>query len=1079
MLDLQSKPLTLAGNLINNNLASTTPIVDASTVSFNNTTNDQSIEGVTGVDFTNLTLAKASATTLSLNVPVSVSGVLNMANDGNLVLPGSTNDLTLGSAAVVTGSFSSNRMIVTGGTTSASQVIKEGSSDPATYDVTFPIGVGSNYTPVTINATAITTTGGSVGVRSINGPGSYPLIDGTRAIDRHFVLNLNSITNITGSVEFTYADSDIQGSEIDYLSWVYNGSLSEATNGVVTPGTNTFGSSNITITDASTEWVAGEAGAFFDKLYSVADGNWNVVGTWNTNPLGGGTSAVPSEFNEVEIQAVHTITSSADVTVAGLQLDGNLVLTNSATSYDFGILTGTGQLTFISGDLPTYNVLGTTFFDNGTVEFTDAGSSYSFSNLGGGQNYHNLIVSGTQNKTLSGSIIVDNDLTVNDVTLSANGNNISLGGSLGLNSGSIDIGTGTFALVGATAQSLPPGIDFSAGSVQFDNIGTKNITSGGSFTTGNFRILAASGSVDFNTGTDIVLMGNWSNASSSGPSIYSNVEDLILNDAADQNVAGVNTFHNLNISKNSSNPVNISGTITLDNGANGGNLIISADDVVGGTADFNLLGNWNNGGTFATTGTVNFNGTTSQTIAGDNTFGSLLINNTTGVNTAINTTTTILDDLTVTSGAALNNGSGTNVVFGGSGDQNINGAVTFLQLTKQGGGTLTLNDASTVNQALNLTDGIVNTTASDLLVLGASASVTGGSGTSYVNGPLQHTEDAIAPITKIFPFGSGTTYRPITLNLTQADAAASFYTGMLIETAPTDRTLPVGLERVSTVRHYTITQTSAAPPTAAAGIASANVIINYNLDDRSDVASTLRIAKSDGANWINLGGTGDTGDEVEDTFEAGTITSGTFTTFSDFVLASSEADNNPLPVELIDFQGISTADGVELLWTTASETNNSHFVVERLIGGSSFDEVVQVEGGGDSATPLYYGILDTQAPFGIVYYRLKQVDFDGTSTRSRTIAVIHNPQEATISIQPNPVENYQTVITAAGLATEQSVTIRITDMTGFMVRNYQRNTDSIGGITITLADLDALASGLYTITLVSDRFRHAEKLIIP
>ncbi|MEM6840947.1 MAG: hypothetical protein AAF632_01870 [Bacteroidota bacterium] len=431
-LGLQNKPFTISGNLINN-VASTSVITNASTVTFNNASANQEVNGTNGVDLENITLAKASGTTLTFNIPVSISGTLDMQNDGNIVLSGTTNNLTFGSSATISGSFSSNRMIVNDGTSTASQVIKQGDATADSYDFTFPIGAGSNYTPVTIDATAIITAGGSIGVRSVNGNGNYPLVDATRVINRHFLLNLSSITDITGSLAFTYTDSDVQGSEINYLSWVYNGSsLNEVSNGFVTPGTNTFGSTDITVSDATTEWVAGEAGAFFSRLYSQRNGLWsNNTNVWNTAADGSGIFATPNRFNEVEIQNNHTITTDAnDQDAAALIINGTLEI-NGTMNHDFGPITGADSLIINNGVLPGFNVLGTTFFDNGTVEYTGAAYTLPSEVL----SYNNLIISGTDTKILPANITVTNDLTIDGVTLDAdntNNYNISLGGDLNL-----------------------------------------------------------------------------------------------------------------------------------------------------------------------------------------------------------------------------------------------------------------------------------------------------------------------------------------------------------------------------------------------------------------------------------------------------------------------------------------------------------------------------------------------------------------------------------------------------------------------------------------------------------------------
>ncbi|MEQ9443743.1 MAG: hypothetical protein RIG62_32185 [Cyclobacteriaceae bacterium] len=1076
-LDLLDRPLTVGGDLINNS-GSTMPISNASAVIFNSISVDQEVNGAIGVDFDNMSLAKTSGTTLTLNVPVRIDGTLDLQNDGTITLSG--DGLTFGVSAAISGAFSASRMIVTAGTTTGPQVIKEGSASADSYDFTFPIGAGTAYTPVAIDASAVAgvSAGSQIGVRTINNPvtGNFTMVDPLRVVDRFFEVTLTNISDVTGSFLFTYADSDIQGSEIHYNAWWWDGaSLDEPANPFTNPATNTFGSTGITISSATSEWVVGESGGFFPRLYSVASDDWSKSTTWNTAANGSGDAGVPTRFNEVEIQAAHAITTDVDdQDAAAVQLDGILEI-DGTTNHDFEVISGTGTLVLHEGTIPGYNVVGTTFFDDGSVEFTGAGSYTLPATM---LQFNNLMISGGGTKTLGGNITVLNDLSMDNTTLDAdnsNNYNVSLGGSISLpNGGSFEPRNGTFALTGSSAQSVPAGITFN--NLQFDNVGEKGITTpvSGTFSINHFRILSASGTVAFTTAANIDITGSWSNASGSGASIYANVHDITFTGTNDQSIAGTNAFANMIFNKSGiGHTVTTSGTITLDDGAVGGDLTISADDEISGSADFSLLGDWTNNGAFSTTGTVRFPGTLAQDITGDNAFGTLVIDNAAGVSIADGVTTTIANDLTINSGT-LNTGAGT-LVFDGTGAQSINGSVTFNNLTKQAGDALTLNGSSTVNGTLTLTEGIINTTDADLLIIGpdGDVNVTDETGNTFVNGPLQHTENSITVDEKLFPFGSNGFYRPITLYLTQLDFTERAYTGRLTEGMPTERTLPADLVRVSGIRYYTISQLPAST------VAAAIVKIQYNADDRSDVASTLRIAKSDGAgNWLNIGGISSIVDEIVDTFEGGTIMSDPFTTFSDFTLASSEESNNPLPIELLDFQATPTVKGVNVNWVTASETNNSHFVLERSLDGLIYSTVARVEGKGNSVTQQYYENLDTHAPYGLIYYRLQQVDFDGEMKFFRTVAVMYAPQAAQINIQPNPVENRQTTLTALGLTPRQKVTIQLVNLSGFTVREYHKTVDSDGTLTMQLQNLDQVAAGLYTVVITSSQLRHVEKLLI-
>ncbi|GAA4306531.1 YDG domain-containing protein [Nibribacter koreensis] len=108
-----------------------------------------------------------------------------------------------------------------------------------------------------------------------------------------------------------------------------------------------------------------------------------------------------------------------------------------------------------------------------------------------------------------------------------------------------------------------------------------------------------------------------------------------------------------------------------------------------------------------------------------------------------------------------------------------------------------------------------------------------------------------------------------------------------------------------------------------------------------------------------------------------------------YSLATNQAMGiNPLPVTLVSFTGkYSKATGVTLNWSTASEKDNDYFQVERSLDGKTFTTVGKVKGNGNSNMLLKYQFVDGQALNGTVYYRLRQVDFDGKFEYSKVIAV--------------------------------------------------------------------------------------------
>lgn len=102
---------------------------------------------------------------------------------------------------------------------------------------------------------------------------------------------------------------------------------------------------------------------------------------------------------------------------------------------------------------------------------------------------------------------------------------------------------------------------------------------------------------------------------------------------------------------------------------------------------------------------------------------------------------------------------------------------------------------------------------------------------------------------------------------------------------------------------------------------------------------------------------------------------------------NAPTDPVALPVELVEFSARYSNQQVQLNWVTASEKDNSHFIVERSHSGKNFTEIATVPGNGNTSMRTNYSFNDEQPISGTLHYRLKQVDYDGTYTYSKTVAV--------------------------------------------------------------------------------------------
>ena len=146
-------------------------------------------------------------------------------------------------------------------------------------------------------------------------------------------------------------------------------------------------------------------------------------------------------------------------------------------------------------------------------------------------------------------------------------------------------------------------------------------------------------------------------------------------------------------------------------------------------------------------------------------------------------------------------------------------------------------------------------------------------------------------------------------------------------------------------------------------------------------------------------------------------------------------DCTVLPIELLSFNAFARASTVELEWATASELDNDHFMVERSIDGNSFSAIGRVEGSGTSSTVTAYKLIDT-APFrGVGYYRLKQVDSDGSFTYSSTVAVAFGSLAQMGAPYPNPAIGAVSIDLIS--AFDGPCTVQALDATGRIVSQQQ------------------------------------------
>ncbi|WP_116545133.1 SGNH/GDSL hydrolase family protein [Pontibacter virosus] len=168
----------------------------------------------------------------------------------------------------------------------------------------------------------------------------------------------------------------------------------------------------------------------------------------------------------------------------------------------------------------------------------------------------------------------------------------------------------------------------------------------------------------------------------------------------------------------------------------------------------------------------------------------------------------------------------------------------------------------------------------------------------------------------------------------------------------------------------------------------------------------------------------------------------------------------PLPVELHSFKGIATQSGVQLDWETASELDNAFFEVQRGQSATEFDSIGHVEGAGTTSLTQSYTFQDKKADNGVNYYRLRQVDFDGTESYSPVVAVsLMQATTEEMRVYPTRTKS-STPVTVQMLALQplEKFNISIYTLEGKLIKEFEAEADNRGNF-IQLLNTAELSDG--------------------
>ncbi|RYY89795.1 MAG: T9SS type A sorting domain-containing protein [Chitinophagaceae bacterium] len=694
-------------------------------------------------------------------------------------------------------------------------------------------------------------------------------------------------------------------------------------------------------------------------------------------------------------------------------------------------LTGTGTQ-FTTG---TVGILHA--FSPGSITSANAGTISYLTNdnsvVNTGFTYNNLALSasGTYNLfggtvlNMNGNFTVGSNTTLNfynttpstfniggSVSYQAPGNNIS-GLTLNLTgTGNLLVSTGNMpniTIAGTASQTLSGNLTLPSGYVLTDN---------GTLNTGAFQV---TGSGTINVGSTGVL--GTANASGISAAIASTVTispnsniDYVFTESQSTGFSGrsITAVRSITVS-NSSGDVQLDQAVVI-----GSNGYLKVNSGASFDAGSNSL-------TLGTGATVTINGTfkTSNTAGFSG-----------GSNTAIRNTNSPV--ITIASGSTIAYTALSGQVVSGRSDYHhlslANSEKTLEAASTLGGNILLSGDAKLLLGSSNLT--IAGTMIGDA----SNFVVTSGAGSVILQG--------VGSAGKQFLVGAtSSSFTPLTIR--QA-SNLDWTVNVAGSIAPAIATSAESIQRT-----WTITPSINPAPSAA------TLTFQYNEGDAGILGGSwnsngnVTFKRYNGTVWTSPTG------NIAPTGTAGgirTATASGFTQFSPWIVAQG---GTVLPVRFVSFTGRKESAGNVLRWTTAQESNNAAFVLERSRDGRNFTALARIGSratGGNSSTPIDYSFTDATILAGAWYYRLQQQDVTGATHYSAVLRL----SEATGSLlegglYPSPAtDKLQATLRSDR---QQAAQLQILDVMGRVLQ--QRTLPLQEGTNAIQLELGQLPAGSY------------------
>jgi hypothetical protein len=375
-----------------------------------------------------------------------------------------------------------------------------------------------------------------------------------------------------------------------------------------------------------------------------------------------------------------------------------------------------------------------------------------------------------------------------------------------------------------------------------------------------------------------------------------------------------------------------------------------------------------------------------------------------------------------------------------------------LKITNGNGDGVTLHAPRTIDGQLILMSGVLNTTSTNLLTINEGGSTLGASNNSFVCGPI--AKKGTSAFT--FPVGGvdgGNAYHPISMS---APGSSVTFIGEYVRAsgAGLGPVSPLsGVLQVSNCEYWKLAPTT--PSTV-------NVTLTWdNNSGCGDVyinsLSALRIVHFNGTIWDAAGGTADPGSTTDE----GSITWNDVSNFSPFTLGTSAAES-PLPMKFGSISAYEKQTGIQVDWTSYSESNLSHYLIERSSDGIAFISVGRVTAQNITGKRKY-SWFDPAPLASKNFYRIISVDFDAKKGYSSIVLVSLDKSVKDIVLYPNPLRGEHIAVQSSDLL-KGNYTAKIFSTLGQQV--YIHPFKHAGGAINQTLELNArLKAGVYVFQL--------------